>query len=126
MQDELKMLSIRLDSIESTRIVSPGIDSLYRKSICARLKKFSFAGPCRVGWKCCRFDSIRSNRHESFPLVSIRYTGSRFALDLETIAARLYAGWVENVVDSTRFDRIDTNRFPWYRFVIPEVDLCET
>ena len=73
-----------------------------------------------------RFDSIRSNRHESFPLVSICYTGSRFARDLENIAPRLYAGWVENVVDSTRFDRIATNRFPWCRFIIPEVDLRET
>ena len=73
--------------------------------------------------------AIRSNRHESFPLVSICYTGSRFARDLENIAPRLYAGWVENVVDSTRFDRFDrivTNRFPWCRFVIPEVDLRET
>ena len=34
-----------------------------------------------------------------------------------------YAGWVKNVVDSTRFDRIDTNRFPCCRFVMPEVDL---
>ena len=76
--------------------------------------------------KCCRFDSIRSNRHESFPLVSIRYTGSRFARDLENIASRVYAGWVENVVDSTRFDRIVTNRFPLCRFVIPEVDSRET
>ena len=32
-------------------------------------------------------------------------------------------GWVENVVDSTRFDRIDTNRFPCSRCVMPEVDL---
>ena len=32
------MLSIRLDSIESSQIVSPGVDSLYRRSICARLK----------------------------------------------------------------------------------------
>ena len=30
---------------------------------------------------------------------------------------------VENVVDSTRFDGIDTNRFPFCRFVIPEIDL---
>ena len=36
-------------------------------------------GLCRVGWKCCRFDSIRSNRHESFPLLSICHAGSRFA-----------------------------------------------
>ena len=36
MQDGLKMLSIRLDSIESTRIVSPVVYSSCRKSICAR------------------------------------------------------------------------------------------
>ena len=47
------------------------------------------------------FDSIRSNRHESFPLVAIRYTGIRFARDLENLASRVHAGWVENVVDST-------------------------
>ena len=29
-------------------------------------------------------------------------------------------------VDSSRFDRIDINRFPCCRFVMPEVDLCET
>ena len=34
MQGGLKMLSIRLDSIESTRIVSPVVDSSCRKSIC--------------------------------------------------------------------------------------------
>ena len=34
MQGGLKMLSIRLDSIESTRIVSPVVDSSYRKLIC--------------------------------------------------------------------------------------------
>ena len=43
-----------------------------------------------------------SNRHESFPLLSIRYAGSRFARDLENIASRVYTGWVENVVESTR------------------------
>ena len=55
MQGGSKMFSIRLD----TRIVSPCVDSSYRKSICARLTKFSFPGPCMVGWKCCRFDSIQ-------------------------------------------------------------------
>ena len=30
------------------------------------------------------------------------------------------------VVDSTRFDRIDTNRFPCCRFVMPAVDLRKT
>ena len=69
------MLSIRLDSIESTRIASPAVDSLYRKSICKGLRKYSFPGLYRVGWKCCR---------------------------------------------------IDTNRFPCCRFVMPEVDLRES
>ena len=36
MQGGLKILSIRLDSIGSTRIVSPVVDSSCRKSICAR------------------------------------------------------------------------------------------
>ena len=36
-----KTLSIRLDSIESTRIVSPIVDSSYRKSISTRLRKYS-------------------------------------------------------------------------------------
>ena len=81
MQGGLKMLLIPFDSIESTRIVSPCVDSLYRKSICGRLRN---------------------------------------------IASRVYAGWIENVVDSTRFDRINTNRFPLSRFVILEVDLRET
>ena len=55
-----------------------------------------------------------------------RHTGSRFARDLENIASRVYAGRVENVVDSTRFDRIDTIRFPCCGFVTPVVDLRET
>ena len=64
-----------------------------------------------------------SNRHESFPLLSIRYIGIRFARVLENVASLFYTGWVENVVDSTRFDRIDTNRLSCCRFTIPEVDL---
>ena len=110
------MLSIRLDSnesTESTRIVSLAVESLYRKSICEILRKYSVPGLYRVGRKCCRFDSIR-------------YTGSRFARYLQNIAFRVYTGWAENVVDSTRFERMDTNRFPCCRFVIPEVDLRDT
>ena len=120
------MLSIRFDSNESTRIVSLAVDSLYRKSICEILRKYSVPVLYRVGLKCCRFGSIRTNRHESFPLLSIRYTGSRFARYLENIPSWVYTGWAEIVVDSTRFDRIDTNRFPCCRFVIPEVDLQES
>ena len=80
----LKMLSIRVDSIESTRIVR--IDWVLwprfknKESSCiVILWILTSGGLCRVGWKCCRFDSIRSNRHESFPLLSIRHAGSRFA-----------------------------------------------
>ena len=58
--------------------------------------------------------------------MAIRHTGSRFARDLENIAQLGYTEWVENVVDSTRFDRIDTTRFLLCRFDIPEVDLSET
>ena len=36
-----------------------------------------------------------------------------------------YAEWVENVVDSSRFDRINANRFSCCQFVMPEVDLRE-
>ena len=72
-----------------------------------------------------RFDSIRSNRHESFPLLSIRYTGSRFARVLENIASRVYTGWVENVVDSTRFDRTETIRVISCRVIIAEVNSRE-
>ena len=71
------MLSIRFDWNESTRIVSPAVDSLSRKSI-------------------------------------------------ENIASRVYTEWAENVVDSIRFERIDTNHFPCCPFVIPEVDLRDT
>ena len=80
----LKMLSIRFDSIESTRILR--IDwSLWprfknEEGSCIVISRIlTFGGLCRVGWKCCRFESIRSNRHDSFPLLSIRYAGSRFA-----------------------------------------------
>ena len=55
--------------------------------------------------------------------MSSRHAGSRIARDLENIGPLDCAGWLENVVDSTRFDRIDTNRFPQCRVVMPEVDL---
>ena len=51
----LKMLSIRHDSIESTRIVSLAVDSSYRKSICAHL---SFKGGLKM--LSIRLDSIES------------------------------------------------------------------
>ena len=78
------MLSIGVDLIESTRIVSPAVDS-----------------PCQ---NC----------------------GSQFARDLENIAPVDNPGWVKNVVDSPRFDRIDMNCFPFCRFDMLEVNLHET
>ena len=57
-----------------------------------------------------------SNRHESFPLVSIRYTGSQFARDLENLASRVHAGWVENVVESTRIVHLVSIRYTGSRF----------
>ena len=60
MQGGLKMLSIRLDSIESSRIVSPSIDSLYRKSLCARLSISAVYG--RLKMLSIRLDSIESTR----------------------------------------------------------------
>ena len=107
MQGGSKMFSIRLD----TRIVSPCGDSSYRKSICARLKKYSVFGLYRVGWKCSRFVSIWSKR-------------SRFARDLNRKYSALVlsrVGWKK-----CRFDRVDTNRFTWCWVVMREVDLRET
>ena len=80
----LKMVSIRVNSIKSTRIVR--ID----RSLWSRFKNeedscivisqiLTFGGLYRVGWKCCRFESIWSNRHKSVPLLSICHAGSRFA-----------------------------------------------
>ena len=56
-------------------------------------------------------------RHKSFPPLSIRHAGSRFARDFEHIAPLDNVRWVKNVVDSTRFDRIDTNRTNRLKFV---------
>ena len=49
MQGGLKMLSIRVDAIESTRIVSPVVDSSCRKSICeTRLCKSTLRRNMRI------------------------------------------------------------------------------
>ena len=80
----LKMLSIRVNSIESTRIIQ--IDwSLWphfknEEGSCIVISRILTSDRlCRVGWKSCRFESIRSTRHKSFPLLSIRHAVSRFA-----------------------------------------------
>ena len=71
-----------------------------------------------------RFDSNESTRIVSLAVDSL-YRKSICEI-LRNIASRVYTGWAEIVVDSTRFDRIGTNRFPCRRFVIPEVDLQES
>ena len=48
MQGGLKMLSIRLDLIESARIISPVVDSSCRKSICARRDSVLIKSSCKV------------------------------------------------------------------------------
>ena len=116
--------------MESTRIVSPSVDSTCQKSICARLRKYSWSG--LWGWvknvvDSSRFDRIDTNRTnrcatEVCGLV-LRTRKVHVSLFYEFWLPVGYAGWVENVVDSTRFDRIDTNRFPCWQFVMPEVDL---
>ena len=80
------MLSIRLDSIDLTRIVRMDWSLWPRfkneEGSCVFISRIlTSGGLCTVCWKCCRFDSIRSNRHESLPLLSICHAGSRFARD---------------------------------------------
>ena len=58
--------------------------------------------------KMLRFDTIRSNRYDSCPLMSSRDTGSRFVGDLENIAHLGYAE-VGNV--AIRHDSIESIRF---------------
>ena len=80
----LKMLSIRIDSIESTWIIRIdwGLWPRFKneEGSCIVISRIlSSSGICRVGWKCCPFDSIRLNRHESFPSLLIRHAGSQVA-----------------------------------------------
>ena len=58
-----KMLSIWVDSIESTQIVSSIVDSSCRKSICMYryFTDLDFRWAIQGGWKCCQFDRIDTN-----------------------------------------------------------------
>ena len=60
---------------------------------------------------------IPSHLRESFPLLSIRHAGSWFARDLERNGWSGPWGWVENVVDSSQFHRIDRNHTNRLKFV---------
>ena len=67
----------------------------------------------------------RSNRHESTEVCGhvLRTRKVHVSLFNGSCLPVGYVGWVENVVDSTRFNRIDMNCFPCCRFVMLEVDL---
>ena len=58
---------------------------------------------------------IPSNRHESFPLLSIRHPGSRFARNLENMADLGFEGGLKMLL--IRVDSIE-----WTRIVSPAVD----
>ena len=65
----------------------------------------------RVGWKCCWFESIRSNWHESYELTEVcghvlRTRKFHVSLFHGSWLAVGYAGWVENFVDSIELTRI--------------------
>ena len=117
MQGGLKMLSIRVDSIESTRIVRIDWSLVPRfkneEGSCIVISQIlTSGGLCRVGWKCCRSKLIRSNQHESFPLLSIRHAGSRFARrDSVRISRTLTSGELCRVGwTCCRFESIWSNR----------------
>ena len=123
----LKMLSICVDSIESTRIVR--IDwSLWPRfkneegSCIITSRILTSGGLYTVGWKCCRFDRTDTNRFSCcrFIMPEVDLHVSLFHGSWLLVG---YTGWVENVVNSSRFDWIDTNCFSCCRFVMPEVDL---
>ena len=57
---------------------------------------------------------IPSNQHKSFPLLLIRHAGNRFARRLIYSWSGLWE-WVENVVNSSRFDRIDWSLWPRFK-----------
>ena len=60
--------------------MSLAVYSSYRKSICPRLSRYSASGLWRVGWKCCRLDTIRSIRHESYRIDMNRVPSCRFVI----------------------------------------------
>ena len=61
MQGGLKKLLIQLNSIASTQIISPAVDSLHQKSICVRLRKYGMPIP---------IDSNKSTQIVSFAIDS--------------------------------------------------------
>ena len=64
---------------------------------------------------------VPSNLHESFPLLSIRHVGSRFARDLENIVDLDFEGGLKMLsirvdsIESTRIVRIDWSLWPRFK-----------
>ena len=97
----VEMLSIRVDSIESTWIVRIdwGLWPLLRtRKVHVTFFHRSWLPVGYAGWKCCWLELIQSNQHKLFPLLSIRHAGSRFA--------RRDSVWI----DLRRNMRIESNR----------------
>ena len=96
------------------------------------MSEVDLCGQCTVGWKCFRFDSIRSNQLESYESTEESTTfkneeGSYiFISRILTSGGLCRVGWKCCLENLTLFEQIDTNRFPCCWFVMPEVNLCET
>ena len=78
------MLSIWVDSIESTRIIwiNWSLWPCFKNeegSCIITSRILTSGGLCIVGWKCCQFEPIGWNQQGSFPLLSICHARSRFA-----------------------------------------------
>ena len=106
-----KMLSIRLDSIDSRRFVCRDVDPSSRKSICATLRNnvqlAEWGGSKMLS---IRLDSIDSRR---FVFLDVDPSSRKsICATLRKKSATCSMGRVENVVDSTRFDRFETIRLP--------------
>ena len=108
---------------ESTGIV-------LQKSICERLRKYSWSG--LWGWvenvvDSSWFDRIDTNRTNRLKFVAtFQELGSFIGYFKDLDFRWAMQGGLKMLsiqFDSTRFDWIDTNRFPCCRFIMPEVDL---
>ena len=65
---------------ESTEVLRPRFKN--EEGSCIFISRISTSSAlCRVDWKCCRFESIQSNRHKLFPLLSNQHTGGQFTRD---------------------------------------------
>ena len=106
-----RMLSIRLDLIDSRRFVCLDVDPSFRKSICATLRN----NVQLAEWGGLKMLSIRLDLIDSRRFVFLDVDPSSWKSICATLrkkSATCSMGRVENVVDSTRFDRFETIRLP--------------